>query len=734
MLISNKIKTNKLLFYTGVFFLLLILMIAICEALGWPFLKKPLHDFMEKRMERTVRIDGPFKLRLIGGIHLEAGGLWISAPQGFTEPNLVDAHDIELRLRYSDLWNIKPGDSYVIKSIKANKVEAHLTRQKDGKSTWQFKKDPNDPIRPFPIIQALAIKEGQAYVKDSLTTADVLIEFTTDEGQKNAHPISKVKIHGDFRDRKLKSELMTNGFLPIASQDKNSSPISSKGWLQYGKMYMTFNGSVFNLFGEQNIKGQLIIHGPSLGDLGDLLSITLPNTTDFKIVAGVAKNPDGWQIAVNSAHVGRSDLYGHFRYDTQPEKSMLTGELKGKRFFLADLAPAFGNETIDGKVRQRIFPDKPLDFATYNRMNAKISVDIDYVDLGNAFKEPLTPLKASLALNKNKLSLAKLYAKTADGSIAGDIFIDAHDQKQNIKNPQELKDPNKPKPDWGINLVVKDIDLKKWLTISDARKEKAKKEHKNETAEAYVTGSINGKANLKGKGISTAELLRTLNGDLSIFVKNGEISHLIVEAVGLDIAQAVGLLVKGDNNLKMQCAVLDFKASQGIFKPNVALIDTSVTTVVVDGKVNMGEESLDLKVAAEPKNFSPFTVRSPLKVTGTFLNPKVSAEPAPIAARVAGGLLLAFVNPLAAIIPFLDPGSATDKEKRADCAQTLGELQQSLKKNNALKKDMTATSNTKNSKKSSDRDGSKTSNEVSNQKPTNVNDSTKKITETIQPK
>lgn len=687
--ITNKFKAHKFLFSTGLVILTLVLIIAICEVIGWPFLKNPLQNLMQEKLERTVKIDGPFKLHLLGGIRLKAGGLWISAPEGFSEPYLVNAHDIELKLRYGDVWGVKPGDPYVIKSINAQQVEAHLTRHEDGKSTWQFNKDPNDPIRPFPIIQGLVINNGQAYVSDSLTAADVLIEFSTDEGKNNKDPISKVKVHGEFRDRKLSSELTTHGFLPIASasQNKNDdSTISSKGWLRYGKIYMVFNGSVYNLFGAQNIKGQLVIEGPSLGDLGDLLSITLPNTTAFKIVGGVAKDEDGWQVAVNSAHVGQSDLYGHFRYDTQPEKSMLTGELKGKRFYLADLAPAFGHETtVEGKPRERVFPDKPLDFATYNRMNAKVSIDIDYVNLGNAFKEPLTPFKADLALNKNKLSLASVYAKTADGSISGEVYIDAHEQKQNIKNPQELKDPNRPKPDWAIDLAVKNIDLKKWLTISDARKEKARKEHKPETGEAYVTGFLNGKAKLKGEGTSTAQLLRTLNGDLAIFVRQGEISHLVIEAVGLDIAQAVGLLVKGDSNLKMQCAVLDFKGNQGIFKPDVALIDTSVTTILVDGKVNMGDEKLDLKVAVKPKNFSPFTVRSPIKVTGTFLDPKVTPEAAPIAARVAGGVLLAIINPLAAILPFLDPGSSTDQEKRNDCAQTLDELKVVMNKENPLK-------------------------------------------------
>jgi hypothetical protein len=51
---------------------------------------------------------------------------------------------------------------------------------------------------------------------------------------------------------------------------------------------------------------------------------------------------------------------------------------------------------------------------------------------------------------------------------------------------------------------------------------------------------------------------------------------------------------------------------------------------------------------------------------------------------VGGGILLAFINPLAAIIPFLDPGSSADKEERANCKQTLSELKQSVKKDQPL--------------------------------------------------
>lgn len=677
MFTNNKFTSNKPLFYSSVTLLLVIATLIICEVIGWPFLRQPIANLMAQKLERKVQIDAPFKLHLLGSPRLEAGRLWISAPADFDVPHLVDARNVALKLRYRDFWNLQDDAAYVIKSIKAEYLDARLNRRLDGKSTWQFNKDPNEPIRPFPVIQTLVIREGKALVIDELTKADLEVKFDTNEGANNKAALSKVAVRGRFRDEDLTSELTTEGFLPIASQNQASAaPVSSKGWLQYGKVYMRFDGSVDDLFGEQVIKGKVAVRGNSLGDLGDLLSITLPRTTAFRIAGGIEKNQKGWIIDVGSAKVGQSDLYGLFKYDTRPEVSMLTGTLKGKKLVLADLAPAFGASPVaKGKVREKVFPDKPLDFATYNRMNAEIIIDLDYVDLGNAFREPIAPFKASLDLNKNKLSLAKIDARTARGSITGDIFIDAHQQK--ITNPQQDKEKPGLKPDWGINLAVKDINLEKWLTVSDARKQKAKEEGKPTTSQAYVTGLLNGQAKLKGKGHSTAELLNSLNGDVAIYVKKGEISRLIVEAVGLDIAQAVGLLIRGDNNLQMQCAVMDFKANEGVLRSNVALVDTSLTTIVLDGNVDMGEEKLDLRMTAEPKNFSPFTVRSPIDITGTFLNPKVSPRKGPIATRVVGGILLAFVNPLAAILPFLDPGKMTESE--VSCNDTLQHLRNKTK-------------------------------------------------------
>jgi AsmA protein len=103
----------------------------------------------------------------------------------------------------------------------------------------------------------------------------------------------------------------------------------------------------------------------------------------------------------------------------------------------------------------------------------------------------------------------------------------------------------------------------------------------------------------------------------------------------------------------------------------VALIDTPVTLVLVDGHIGLGDERLDLRFTAKPKNVSPFTLRSPIRVGGTFATPQAGPEAGPLAGKAMAGLALSFVNPLAAIIPFVDPGESVT----SPCRQAMAALQ-----------------------------------------------------------
>ena len=143
------------------------------------------------------------------------------------------------------------------------------------------------------------------------------------------------------------------------------------------------------------------------------------------------------------------------------------------------------------------------------------------------------------------------------------------------------------------------------------------------------------------------------------------------EVAGLDVAQSIGVLFKGDDALPVQCGVVDLRAKDGVFTPRVLVVDTPDTTVWVDGSLSLAAERLNLRVMALPKDFSPLTLRVPLNVKGSFANPQVSLEKKPVGLKLAASVLLAIVNPLAAVIPLLDSGDTKEAKKRAASCSSL---------------------------------------------------------------
>ena len=641
-----------------------ILVFAICEALGWPFLRVPFEHFASKQLQRTVRIAEPFQLRLIGGVSLKVGGLWISAPPGFDAPHFVSTNKADLKLRYADLYQLKHSDLLRIKSLEVDQIDARLIRHPDGQAIWNFQHDPNRPPRPFPTIEKLIATKGHAEVVDAINEADLKVDFNTNEGSANTKSASSIRAVGTYRQKPLKAELATDGFLPVATRDKTAPPIQSKGWADYASLHLDFDGAVSDLLGRRNIDGKFSAHGPSLSIVGNFTGTVLPVTDKFALSGTVKKTDEVWNVNVAAAHVGQSDLAGKFRYDPSPPKPSLKGELRGKRLYLADVFPAFGTRREDGTVvkppKGKIIADRPLDLPSLNKMDAQVIVRLDYVDLGTLFARPISPFNADLSMDKGKLALAKIDAHVAEGSLAGLISIDAYQAAETS--------PAAP-PKWQIDLQWKNIDLEKWLKVSEDRKRQAKKKGEKDIPPAYVTGSLNGRTKLSGHGKSTRELLASLDGDVSLFIRKGTISHLLIELMGIDLAQSLGIILTRDEPLRMQCAVIDLDTRNGTARPQVALIDTNITLVLIDGNIVLPEEELNLRLTAKPRNVSPFTLRSPIRVRGTFLNPDVAPEKGPIAARVAGGAVLAFINPLAAIIPFVDLGSTNNEP--SPCKQTL---------------------------------------------------------------
>jgi len=182
-------------------------------------------------------------------------------------------------------------------------------------------------------------------------------------------------------------------------------------------------------------------------------------------------------------------------------------------------------------------------------------------------------------------------------------------------------------------------------------------------------GLAHGRARLTGHGNSVAELLASADGRVSLAVDRGTLSNLALELLGLDAGEAILLFASGDRDIALRCAVADLGVRDGIATSDLLVLDTADTVVVGAGVIDLRRETLDLTVYPRPKDVSLLAARTRLNVRGTLRNPQVRPDPKALAARGVTAAVLALVNPLLALAPFIETGPGRD----SDCAQLLAQ-------------------------------------------------------------
>lgn len=99
------------------------------------------------------------------------------------------------------------------------------------------------------------------------------------------------------------------------------------------------------------------------------------------------------------------------------------------------------------------------------------------------------------------------------------------------------------------------------------------------------------------------------------------------------------------------------------------VFDTSDTVIYGSGSVNLASEAMDITLRPYPKDMSILSLRSPLKVGGTFAEPKAGPDKGALVARGGFALALGAFNPLLALAATIETGPG----ENANCGPALRE-------------------------------------------------------------
>ncbi|MEO8058029.1 MAG: AsmA family protein [Burkholderiales bacterium] len=645
----------------------LLIGFGVGEAMGWPFLAGPMQRWLGSTLERRVSLSADpssqplVKIHLLGGIDIQAGHIEIGAPAWSTEPHMLLAREAQLKLGYGDLIAAGFGARLRVRELRAAELDGRIERQADGRASWQFgprteTPDAAEPPARLPLFERLVVGTGSVMVRDVLSQLDLEGKFSlTDASQPAANGATnglQLSASGRYRKQPISIEMQSKGVLAVVAEDAASTALPVVLNVKSGAASLSFKGTATDALKLTALKGRFVVHGPSLAAVGDPLRVTLPTTGPFRAEGVIAKQGLVWNALFEQVTIGSSRLAGAFTYDPRPRLPLLSGRLTGSKLMMADLGPAIGAPVRKAAVPVavaasasartaarpgHVLPNREFDLPALRAMDANVLIEIDKLDLGSGLLQPLEPLRTHLVLVDGVLTLRDLEARTAQGRLGGTVQLDG-------SNAQAL---------WTADLHWGGVRLENWI----------RQERKDSGAPPYVTGSLNGRARVAGQGKSTAAILGSLRGEARMHVVGGTISHLAVEAAGLDLAQGLGLLVKGDDALPIQCTVVDLVAEQGLFRPRAFVLDTADSTLWVDGSLSLATEELDLRVVTTPKDFSPLALRTPLHVRGSFANPSISLDKGRLGTRLGASALLALLNPLAALIPLIDFGNGADAQR-----------------------------------------------------------------------
>lgn len=648
----------------------LAVVVGVSEGMAWPFLAGPVQAWLSRTLARPVLFSGEagqsmpaFAVRFFGGIKLQAARLEIAAPSWSKEPYLLQADQLAVSFRYTDLWRFYRGAPALrIELLQARMLQAQLERLPDGRASWQFGA-PGTVTTPapasastFPSFGEVRVAWGTVRYRDQILGADVEARLSLAEGQT---PQLRVDATGQYQKLPVKVALLASGALPWLAGDPKLTPtvqpVGVSLQATVGRANLKFDGEASDALALQQLTGRFTLQGPSLAAVGDPLGVTLPTTAAFRSEGRLKRQGGRWQVEVDDATIGTSQLDGSFVYDAERAVPRLSGRLGGARLQLLDLGPAFGATPGAADGKPKLLPTRPFDLAALRAMDADVRVDIAELNLNTRLLEPLRPLRGHLVLLGGVLTLNELDARTADGNLRGEVGLDG-------RQAPAL---------WHADVSWNGVRLERWIRQEPVATVAGVSEQTVATAPPWVSGRLNGEASLRGQGVSTADILASMHGKARSQLSGGTVSHLAVEAAGIDIAQALSLLVTGDDALPVHCGVVDLTVAAGVVRPRVLVLDTGDSALWVTGTLSLASEQLDLRAVVAPKDFSPLTLRTPVRVTGTFAAPSVALEKGPLARKLAAAGLLALINPLAGLIPLLDNGNDEAAQKAAAGCQRL---------------------------------------------------------------
>ena len=511
---------------------------------------------------------------------------WSKYPQ-MTEVGLLDVQ--------IDVWQLLSKFRLVLPSITVSQPKVILEKNADGAANWEFQAAPavTEPAVPqkrteFPIIEKVVIEDGTFLFNNQQTNTQLELKLTQAEAAGFLEEPVKLKVKGTYQKLPLSLSLDGGSYENLRSS-KDPYPLQIN--VGVGKLKVNINGNLTEPLAMKGEDVTLDVQGDDMANLFPLIRLVFPSTPPYRLKGHLKHEGQVWSFSNFSGRVGDSDLSGTIRVDTEPKRPAMKADLVSNLVDFKDLAGFIGGKPASGsdetasdeqekqaaatkEESDRIFPDQPYDLERLKAMDADVRLRAKRILAPNL---PIDDLNAKLSLSDGVLKFNPTVFGVANGRI--EIYSTFDGSKQ----PSKVN----------IDARLRQLDLKRFLKSEFAQK---------------TIGPIGGRIVLSGTGQSFRDLMATASGNTFVMMSGGEISELLVRLAGLNVARALGVLVRGDKPIPIRCALLDLQGTDGQMGVQTLVFDTANSIISGEGKIDLRDEKLDIMLTPVPKDFSPLSL------------------------------------------------------------------------------------------------------------------------------
>ncbi len=588
--------------------------------------------------------DGTLVSRVLPQLHVRADQVAVGNPAwaGRGDPLLRAAR---VQLAFSP-WSLLHRHWHITE-LRVDALDLAMLRDAQQRKNWRFSDQPESAWS----VELHAVSVDNLAVRYIDQPLDLDLVFRTSAPERAGSPLNQggtgaaedvaglvlaASVSGRYGQASVQGRLQ-GGSLAALLNDGSVYPLQAEG--EIGQVHAGLSGNLINPRQLERADLRLSLRGSSLDQLYAATGVPLPASKPFSTegalsiarVAGASDQWD-WRYTRFTGKVGDSDFAGDARYLKGPPRNRLEVTAQARLLRLSDFFPAMEAAKKTATPPARLFSAKAMPVQRWGKLDADIHIQAQRLELrpGLEWQDASTTVR----LQDQVLTAAPLRFALAGGQGEGELSLDGR------------SDPIRSH----LQMQLQEVQVRQLFP-------------RLSSLQASV-GRLDAQVELRGTGNSIAAMLGSAEGEIKADLGPGKISRFVLEAAGLNVANAVFARLYQDRPARLLCGAADVVIKDGRADFRRGIVNTEDAVIDISGQVDLAREELALDVQPRARKLRILSLRTPLYVRGTLARPDISASKEGLVARAGAAAALALVAPVAAVIPLISPGQALPE----DCA------------------------------------------------------------------